>query len=67
MDEITKFYNDCKKSKYGKILIGAVEEMYIVEIIDAQSFEEEIGEGNNYKDKQDWIECRLWELKEYYK
>ena len=62
MDDIRKLYNSCKKSKYGKVLIKAVEEMYKLEIIQTGMYHNEIGENNNYKDKEDWCECRIIEL-----
>jgi len=64
MSNYTEFYKKCKKSKYGKILIFAIEQLYESEVIDTDMEYLTIGKDNSYYDKQDWIESKLWELKE---
>lgn len=48
-----------KKTKYGRIILSLVEELYEHEVRDTQMEKLMIGEGRDYADKQDWIDSKL--------
>lgn len=48
-----------RKTKYGKIILSLVEELYRNEVIETQMEKLIIGEGKDYADKEDWIDSRL--------
>ncbi|KKM84211.1 hypothetical protein LCGC14_1301390 [marine sediment metagenome] len=48
-----------KKTKYGRIILNLVEELYKNEVIDTQMKELIIGEGKDFASKEDWIDYRI--------
>jgi len=48
-----------RKTKYGKIILALIEELYQKEVIETQMKELIIGEEKDYASKEDWIDCRL--------
>ena len=51
--------NKIRKTKYGKIILALAEELYRNEILYTQMESLTIGEGRDYADKEDWINCRI--------
>ncbi len=48
-----------RKTKYGRIILSLVEELYRNEVIDTLMEREIIGEGKDYASKEDWMDSRL--------
>lgn len=54
-----------RKTKYGKIILSLVEELYKNEVIETGMKDLIIGAEKDYVSKEDWIDCRLdtfWDL-----
>ncbi len=50
---------EIKKTKYGRIILALIDELYQKEVIDTQMKDLIIGENKDFVDKKDWISCRV--------
>ncbi len=53
-----------RKTKYGRIILSLIEELYRKEVIETKMEELIIGEGNDFLSKEDWIDNKLFHLLE---
>lgn len=47
------------KTRYGKIILSLLKELYKNEVIDTRMEHLIIGIDKDYADKEDWMDCRL--------